>query len=255
MKKRHLRYFLAAASTLIIACSTQPKLTKVETGSIPFNNADNNSEDKAIAEYIAPYKKAIDAEMNALIIVSESSLVKDLPESGLGNMVSDYTMRAANDAFKKLKGKEVDMCLLNNGGLRTSLPKGNITRGKIYELMPFENEIVVLTLSGKKTKELFDYVAYAHGMPMAGVKFGIKDTLPGTILIQGKAFDENKNYTVCTSDYLASGGDKMRFFKNPVAVDSVHVKIRTALIDYLSADNKNGIKLNYKKDGRIYYEQ
>ena len=131
MNKGLFRYLYIAASALIIACSTQPKLTKVETGSIPFNNADNNSEDKAIAEYIAPYKKAIDAEMNAVIIVSEASLVKDQPESGLGNMVSDYTMRAANDAYKKLYNKEVDMCMLNNGGLRTSLPKGDITRGKI----------------------------------------------------------------------------------------------------------------------------
>ena len=52
----------------------------------------------------------------------------------------------------------IDFCLLNNGGLRTSLPQGNITRRKIFELMPFENELVVVTISKEKMTDLKAYL-------------------------------------------------------------------------------------------------
>lgn len=257
MKNRFLyRYLgLLLAVFFVAGCSTKTKLTKVETSSISFKSTENGSEDQTIAAYIEPYKKKMDAEMNAVLIVSENAMVKDLPESSLGNMVSDIVLQKASEKYKAKFGKNVDMVMLNNGGLRTSFPKGEITKGKVFELMPFENEIVVLTLSGEKTQQLFDYVARAKGMPMAGIKMGIKDTIPTNILIGGVAFDNTKTYTVATSDYLSAGGDKMKFFNNPIKIDNVGYKLRDALIDYMVEENAKGNKLNFKKDGRIRIEK
>lgn len=237
-----------------VACSPSTKLTKVETSMISFNESENKTENNDIAKLIDPYRKAMENEMNEVLIESEAPLIKEQPESALGDLVADITWMKANEAYQKKYNSNVDLALLNNGGLRTNLPKGKITKGKVYELMPFENEIFVLTLSGAKTKELFDYVAKAHGMPMSKIKLGIKDTLATTILINGQALDIHRNYTVATSDYLASGGDKMKFFKDPVKVDTTHCKIRTALIEYMKQESAKGNKMNYKKDGRIYYE-
>lgn len=251
----HSSVTLLTAVFLIAGCSTKTKLKKVETSSISFKSTENGAEDKAIAAYIEPYKKKMDAEMNAVLIISENAMVKDLPESSLGNMVSDIVLKKASEKYNAKFGKKVDMVLLNNGGLRTSFPKGEITKGKVFELMPFENEIVVLTLSGEKTQQLFDYIAHAKGMPVAGIKMGIKDTIPTNVLIGGIPFDNTKTYTVATSDYLSAGGDKMRFFNNPIKIDNVGYKLRDALIDYMVEENAKGNKLNSKKDGRIYIEK
>ena len=61
------------------------------------------------------------------------------PESLLGNFVTDLCLRQYSNI--------ADICVMNNGGLRSNLTKGEITRGDIYTLMPFENELVILEFS------------------------------------------------------------------------------------------------------------
>ncbi len=130
---------------------------------------------------------------------------KGYPEGLLGNFVADLILKKARDYCirtgsdldpKKLRG--VDFCVLNNGGLRASLPKGEITRGNIFEVMPFGNEVVIVTLSGEKTKELLDFIAQRGGMPISGMKIGIRDHMPVNIMIDGKPFDIKNNYRIAT---------------------------------------------------------
>jgi 2',3'-cyclic-nucleotide 2'-phosphodiesterase (5'-nucleotidase family) len=248
---RQFRLFFAAITfgiTLLAACS--PKF-----GTLTYNRtiiAINDSllePDPAAVAIIQPYKASIDNEMNDVLIYSETALVKGQPESLLGNLVADLTLKKGKELYKM----PIDICLLNNGGLRTALPDGEITRGKVFELMPFENELVVLTLTGEKTQQLLNYVARSEGMPIAGVKMGIQKGKAVEVLINGKPFNPEKKYTVITSDYLANGGDKMSFFKEPVDAQVLHKKLRDAIIEYMVEENKAGRKLNPKKDGRVYF--
>ncbi|MEQ1732510.1 MAG: 5'-nucleotidase [Bacteroidia bacterium] len=248
-------YLLALAVATLAGCAPAPKLVKTETQSIHFKTTENNTEKKEEVDYIAPYKKLIDAEMNAVLGTADIAHVKDLPESTLGNLTCDLVQEQASIIYLAKYGRKIDIVMLNNGGLRASLPKGAITRGKLFELMPFENDIAVLTLSGEKTKELFDYVARNHGMPMAGIKLGIQDTIAKTILINKVPFDETKTYTIATSDYLAAGGDKMKFFNKPLEYHLIGLKLRDAIIQGVEAKTKEGKTLNYPKDGRIFYEK
>ncbi len=237
---------------LAVACSTPPKLVKSEKAAVQLNK--NQQADSSILAMINPYKAPLDAEMNDVLIISEAEAVKGDPESTLGNLVADIVLIKANEKYKLKYSEGVDFCLLNKGGLRTSLPKGEITVGKVFELMPFENEIVVLTLSGKKTQEMFDYIAYNKGMPFSGLKMGISDTAAVDMLVNGKPFDINKTYKIVTSDYLSAGGDKMRFFNHPIAIDTIKYLMRTAMIDYMREENKKGKTLQPKLDGRIYFK-
>ncbi len=250
-----MKYIIPLIAISLAGCSTAPKLVKTETQSIHFKTAENNTEKKNAVDFIAPYKKLIDAEMNAVLGTADIAHVKDLPESTLGNLVCDLVQEQSSIAYLAKYGRKIDIVMLNNGGLRASLPKGDITRGKLFELMPFENDIAVLTLSGQKTKELFEYVARNHGMPMAGVKLGIKDTIAQTILVNKVQFDVTKTYTVATSDYLAAGGDKMKFFNSPLEYHLLGLKLRDAIIQGVEEKTKQGKTLNYPKDGRIYYEK
>jgi 2',3'-cyclic-nucleotide 2'-phosphodiesterase (5'-nucleotidase family) len=239
----------------IVGCAPAPKLIKTESQSIHFKAAENSTEKKEAVDYIAPYKKLIDIEMNAVLGTADIAHVKDLPESTLGNLTCDLVQQQASIVYLAKYGRKIDIVMLNNGGLRASLPKGNITRGKLFELMPFENDIAVLTLSGEKNKELFDYVARNHGMPMAGIKLGIQDTIAKTIMVNKESFDISKTYTVATSDYLAAGGDKMKFFNKPLEYHLIGLKLRDAIIQGVEAKTKEGKTLNFPKDGRIFYEK
>ena len=238
----------------IAGCNTSSHITKVDTTVIQIDSISVIKEDTTSLRLIKPYKEKMDKMINEVLAYTDEVFVKNVPEGLLNNFVSDLLLKKANEYYKAEDGKAIDFCLLNNGGLRSSLPKGAITRGKIYELMPFENNLVVITLSGEKTKEIFNYIAKAGGIPIAGFSMGIKDTLPIDILVKEKPFEINRNYKVVTSDYLANGGDKMKFFSNPVKYENMGIKLRDAIIAYIIEENKNGRTLKSKLDKRIHYE-
>lgn len=252
MKKINI-YTLLLLPLVLSACSFSPKIASVERNFVELNDSIVSPDSLTLA-LIAPYKKRIDNEMHEVLIISEMPFIKGQPESLLGNLIADLILKKSKEYYSD-KEESIHFCLLNNGGLRTSLPIGEITRGKIYELMPFENELVVLTLSGEKTKMLFNYIARAEGMPVSGIKMGVSQGKAVNILINGQAFDESKNYKVVTSDYLSGGGDKMSFFNDPIKIENLNEKLRDAIIEYMKEEHKKGNLLNSKLDQRIYYEQ
>ena len=81
--------------------------------------------------------------------------------TAIGNLMADVVMEQAGPVFKSRTGNEIDMVLLNHGGIRSGLNKGNISTRSAYALMPFENEIVVAELSGEKIKEMLTYLERA----------------------------------------------------------------------------------------------
>jgi 2',3'-cyclic-nucleotide 2'-phosphodiesterase (5'-nucleotidase family) len=250
---RSMRYALILLFLAAGACVQHPRLTSVQTGSIELNSSSDTEVDSSIVRTIAPYKTALDKEMNEVLILSESVFNKGEPEGELGDLTADIILAEASKKYKVKDNIPLQFCVLNNGGLRVPLPKGEITRGKAFELMPFENEMVVLTLTGERTQQLLDFIAGKNGMPVAGLKMGIRNGKAVNVLIQGQPFDAAKNYTLVTSDYLANGGDKMDFLKDPVRYESLSYKLRDAIISYLKEEHAKGNKLNAKTDGRIYY--
>ena len=95
--------------------------------------------DLQVNKIISEYKYGIDSVMNEVLCYSKLEMNKGKPESLLGNFVSDLCLEQFSN--------EADICIMNNGGLRNILPKGNVTKGDIYKLMPFENELVVVELT------------------------------------------------------------------------------------------------------------
>ena len=137
------------------------------------------------------------------------------------------------------------------GGIRVDVPKGAIKLSNIFELMPFENELVAFTLKGTDVQELINFVAASNGQPIAGIRLKIADKKPVDIFIKGKPFDPQKTYRVLTSDYIAGGGDNALGFKNPVEKKVLGLKVRDALINYVKEIQAAGKTLNPQLDGRI----
>lgn len=235
----------------LVACSAPPQLVKFETDLINVNVKDSTTEEVSVKQLIAPYKKDLEKEMNEALIISNSVFEKAQPEGELGNLIADIVFEKGIQRYRSAGFHQPDFCLINNGGLRVALSEGVITRGKIFELMPFENEIVIVTLTGEKTAELFDYLIKVNGQPISGLQLKNFNQPDFQALIQGTPFDKNKNYKVVTSDYLAGGGDKMEFFKNSVSLERTDYKIRDAIIDYLIEENQKGNVLKPHAGGRI----
>jgi 2',3'-cyclic-nucleotide 2'-phosphodiesterase (5'-nucleotidase family) len=254
MKQHPLQYFIVFISIAIFqSCSGPTKVKSVSTGSVEFNKQ-NSAVDSSAYKLISPYKKEMDKIMNEVLVVSDSAFTKELPESTLGDLVSDAVLIQTNKHYQSSDNHPADICLLNNGGLRAQLPKGNITRGNVFELMPFENSIVILTLKGERIQQLFQSLVDNNGAPFAGARLVSKGKKITELKISGQPFDISKNYKVVTSDYLAAGGDKYDFFKEPLHVDTLNYKLRDAIIDYMVEENKKGNTLKSKKDGRIKFE-
>lgn len=229
------------------ACSKKTSVSNISESHVIINNP---KIDSTVYKVMSPYKKTHDEQMYAVIAKSEDALVKADVESTLGNFFCDAVIYET----KKLLGKDsamLDVAIFNKGGLRNSLPKGNITIGNVFELMPFDNEVVLLKLSGPQFKDMCYKIVEKGGIPIGGMRLTMKGTTPTDITINGKAFDENKDYWVVTSDYLANGGDSYNFFKNAKERKIMNVLLRNMIINYCEDITKLEQTIKPKLDGRI----
>ena len=192
--------------------------------------------DSEIEEFIAPYKEHLNNTLDSTLAYNPENMNKSQGElnTAIGNLMADITMEQAKPNLKSRTGNEIDMVLLNQGGIRSGLDKGNITARSAYALMPFENEIVVAELSGEKILEMLSYLEKARtAHPVSGIQIEMDRNYKVTsATINGNEIDTEKTYFVATSDYLLQGGDNMNFFKNPVDTYNLDYKLRNAIIDY-----------------------
>ncbi len=155
-------------------------------------------------------------------------------QTAIGNLMADVCLQRGNIVFKAREKKDIDLCLLNHGGIRAILPKGNVTTRTAFEIMPFENNLIVVALKGSQIIEMTAYfIKEKKPHPLSGITFTItKNNVATNIMIQGKPLDANKIYYVATNDYLANGGDNMNFFKTNVGKFDLNYKLRNVLIYY-----------------------
>ena len=233
--KRKFPIIICLFLTILSCKKDEFHLTKIKGSNI--NISDSLPNFKAIDSFIKPYKDHVNKNLDSILAYAVDTYSKfdgEL-ETALGNFMADVIYEQSNPIFKSRTGKDIDFLLLNHGGMRSIISKGNVTLRSAYNLMPFENAIVVADLKGEQVKELLEYLARnkrAH--PIAKLKVTLdKDDNLGKVLVNGTPIDYNRNYFVCTNDYLANGGDRMNFFKTNDSLYVLDYKIRNALIDYL----------------------
>jgi 2',3'-cyclic-nucleotide 2'-phosphodiesterase (5'-nucleotidase family) len=166
--------------------------------------------------------------MNVVITTSDEELIKDKPNGTLNNFCADIMLQIG-----KRYDNDASICIINYGGIRlNSIPKGNITKGKIYELMPFDNMIVIQKINGNDLIDILNYIASQGGWPIAGISMEIKNSKSQSILVNGYPIDNNKIYTMVISDYLANGGDNLNILKK-IPQTNTGLIMREAFIEEL----------------------
>ena len=234
---------LGGLSLALASCKTPSVQLVSKADKLLPIKADSLPKDRFTDSIINPYRSALAEEMGKVLVQASEPIEKGLPESKLGNLVADICRKRCSIPS--------DFCILNNGGLRVALPQGAITKGKVFELMPFDNEIVVVTISGEKMKDMFAYIATNKGIPVSGISGKLSSESVTEVKISNEPFDPNKNYRICTTDYLANNGDKMSFFAKPIQIQTTGYKLRDALIDEFTQLGLSGKSLNPALDGRL----
>lgn len=252
-----MRYpvFLIGLLIILFSCKSPLVITSVNEKNI-HNESTDYVPDSSIISLVAPYKDNLEADMSKVIAISDEQLVKKKPESKLTDLMANILMEAGDDYCKtNNKNFTPDVAFMNYAGLRSSLPKGKITVGDIYELMPFENKLVLLQLSGADMIQFVAKIAEHDGDGVAGMKLGIKNKKVSKLSIGGRPFNKNEDYWLVTNDYIAGGGDGMKMLANRKTFIDTGLKIRDLVIENLEQDYKAGKKIDVKLDGRIYNEQ
>ena len=233
----------------LVACKTESNQQKYG-----YNIEINQQvlSDSSIVKYYQPFKKNLEESlMNTPISYSPETYKKNDGElnSTLSNMFADATYEMSNPVFNKMSGKNIDIVLLNNGGIRSIISKGNISEKTAFELMPFENSIVVLELNGLSIIKMIDYlrkVKLQH--PISGLQITLNnDYSVNEVQINGVSIENEKKYYVATTDYLLEGGDKMYFLAETTKTTDINYKMRDILIDYF----KKYDTLKLKSDNRF----
>ncbi|HKK12908.1 MAG TPA: 5'-nucleotidase C-terminal domain-containing protein, partial [Flavobacteriaceae bacterium] len=231
MKLKYL--FIGFVLIFLCACRNESHLYKIEGKQIPVTDSlETNAE---IEAFIKPYREHVNNDLDSVLAYAVDTYSKSDGEfnTAIGNLMADAVYEQCNSIFKSRTGHDIDIVLLNHGGIRSIISKGNVTTKTAYEVMPFENSAVVVALKGKQVQELVDYLAKAkRANPISGLKLVLKDFNVKSVSIKGKPFTINKIYFVATSDYLYDGGDNMDFFKTNDGVYTLDYKIRNVLIDY-----------------------
>ncbi|OJV40511.1 MAG: hypothetical protein BGO29_10360 [Bacteroidales bacterium 36-12] len=218
---------------------------------IPINNSTENTADINMKKFIQPFKEQLEKEMNVVIGYTDKDMKVRAPESLMSNFSADVYLNVAQDKIQE----HVDFSIVNIKGLRAPIPAGNITVSQIFELMPFENELVLLWIKGEELINLFDFFASIGGEGVAGMKMGIQNGKAVDVLIGGKSLVKDKVYIVATNDYLSEGNDGMIQLKNSIKRLNTGVKVRDMLIDYIQNETKQGKSISSELDGRIYIKK
>jgi 2',3'-cyclic-nucleotide 2'-phosphodiesterase (5'-nucleotidase family) len=220
---------------VLVSCKqNEYTLTKIEGQQIEIN--DSISGDVVFDSVLKPFRERVENQLSEVLAYNVRDMNRaDGPlNSSIGNMMADAVMELGNPVFNSQTGKDIDFVLLNFGGIRATMGQGAVNRRTAFEIMPFENEIVVLELSPDKIKEMLEYLKtemLAH--PVSGIEIQLnKNSEISKVKIQGKPLDSNKSYFVATSDYLKNGGDRMYFFENALSETMLNYKLRNLFIDY-----------------------
>lgn len=247
--KKYILIFLTLF--LVFSCKT-PKfyVSKVEAS---LTEIKNQTPVDALEHEIAPYRTKMEKEINTVLSYTPTNISRKdgILESSLGNLTADMCYEQANPVFLSRTGKTIDFALFNNGGLRSDIQQGAITVGHAFEMMPFENTLLVVEMTGDKIVEMIQFLIAENKAHPVSKQFNLLiQKNDYQLTINKLLFDKHKTYFVLTSDYLQGGGDNMNFFKNPVQITDIDYKVRNAIIDYFSKTKQIQTHL----DGRIKTE-
>lgn len=239
MKTLFLKLFVGFITLLSFAgCKQGPRINSdFSTSQIIIDT--NLTPADSIDAFIDPYRRRLNKVLDAQLCYAPQNILKTEGHRNtpLGNLMADLMLDRANAVFQLRKKQKVDLALHNFGGMRASISKGPVSERTAYEVMPFENKLVVVGMPGSGIIKMVDFLINSpRPHPISGMQIVVdSDGHLKSIEIGGKPIEEERVYYIATSDYLVGGGDRMNFFQEKVSFLDTDYTIRNAMVDYFEA--------------------
>lgn len=214
---------------------------------VKMDSTYDNGKDLAVVKIIEKYKPMVEP-LQEIIGYSEDEYSDFRPESPLSNFAAD----ALRDCAAKLSGHDVEVALINFGGIRSSLPKGAVRVYDIYSIFPFNNDIVCFDIKGADLRRIFEnMVASDRIQAWSNVKLEIEGRKITRLEVAGTPLDDSRTYKMASISFLMDGGDSLHLAKMASNVWPSGVYIRDAFVDYIKGKTAAGEKLKTSSDGRV----
>jgi len=245
-----IKHILKLCFLLLILSCVSTNISKIEGKRIDID--ETLKSDQTIEDFIKPYREHVIKNLDSVISYAVDTYSKSDGElnTAIGNLMADAVYSECNLVFKKRTAKNIDFVLLNHGGIRSIISKGNVTTRTAYEVMPFENSVVVVALKGEQVLKMMTYLSQAKRAHPVSSQLQLTLDKNGDVnsaTINNKPIDKTKTYYVASNDYLYNGGDRMTFFHPNDSLYVLDYKIRNVLIDNF----KKKDTLNPKRDNRF----
>ena len=220
--------------------------------SVDSSLPDDPAVDKMLEAY-APKVRALSEVIGKL----QGDLVKGgIGAGSMGNFVAD----AIRDRAQVKIGKPVLLAITNSGGLRkNSIPEGDLKVSDIFEVLPFENALVTLDLTGEQLLRFMHIVLSNRDAQSGGrIIFRNNDQKVNEIVSvklrldgQEKEIDPKANYTIVTIDYLVKRGGEYSILQEAKNMLPLNITLRDAVIEYVKAETAAGRVIKTTLDGRF----
>ncbi len=241
---------LALAGCALLAQNPAPKAQVLPVnGEVP--------EDPAILKLIEPARAEIIKTFEQPLVECPKGLFKGrgTDENLLGYWVADEMRRRAAAAA----GAEVAFAFTNRGGLRANLRAGTLKVGDIFELMPFENELVVVELTGAEVIKVVESgVLRRGGEPVSGVKVKVTGSAEKPDIritwADGSPIDPAATVKAASTDYLVGGGDGYKSLRGGRRPFTTGLLLRQILLDACADLAKRKEPLLPPATGRYAFE-
>ena len=205
--------------------------------------------DTNIIEFIKPYRVAVDSINNLVIAYSEYELDKTRT-GGLANLTADIGFQCGKEISDSLQAigfpvPNVDMAIMNVGGIRHHMPIGGITEGQILSTYPFSNRLVLIGVKGEDIIKAMKVSAAKGGEAVSANVRVVADPLGNLkrVVIDGKEMDPEKEYSVATIDYVAEGNDDLVSLANHRKIWESDYEVSVPILEWIKRQNKLGLKI------------
>lgn len=217
--------------------------------------------DRKMSDFIAPYRQKVDSVNNRVIGKSLYDLSSDDRNGGYANWAADFGRWFAQLKLDSINGeggmpRTVDFAVMNVGGIRQNMPKGDITEGQMLSTFPFSNHIVIEQVKGADVIDALKVAARKGGEAISGNMRVVVDSANNLkrVIIDGREMDSDKVYTMATIDYVAAGNDDLEGFGRGKVIWRDDVEMSAPVLRYIEYLTGLGLPVAPDLTGRFQKE-
>lgn len=258
---RKIFFFTLVSISSFFACNTPIKIIVAQNIAVKnrVSQIDSNG-----YYFLKPFSDSLNSVLNVKIAFTDSNLNTVRPgktnqriqiekNANLGRIVSDYLLKAGSQYTLNSLGFPCHLSLINHGGIRSSIPKGDITNKSMFEIMPFENEMVILEINGRQMDSLLTYLSMKNIAAVSGLELHVTGNSYTKATVAGLPFDSRRSYWIVANDFIQKGGDFFTMLKYPKQIIYTGIKLRTIFHDGFKAEFSENQNINPRLTPRIIF--